>query len=109
MWLFAIMHNLYVDRVRKPALETTSLDDDTPTPSIHPAHTDNLEMRDMETALTMLPAEQRKILLLVALEEMTYEEVAATLRIPVGTVMSRLARARANCARSWKAIPWCPH
>jgi RNA polymerase sigma factor (sigma-70 family) len=93
-WLFGIMHNLYVDRVRKPTLMTTVLDEDTPIPAVYPAHTDKLEMRDMETALTMLPADQREILLLVALEEMTYEEVAATLRIPVGTVMSRLARAR---------------
>lgn len=63
-------------------------------PMVPPAHTDRLELRDMETALALLPADQREILLLVALEEMTYEEVAATLRIPVGTVMSRLARAR---------------
>lgn len=93
-WLFGIMHNLYVDRVRKPALETAVLDDDTPMPAANPAHNGRLAMRDMETALNMLPADQREILLLVALEEMTYEEVAATLRIPVGTVMSRLARAR---------------
>ncbi len=93
-WLFGIMHNLYVDRVRKPTLATTVLDEDTPMPMVPPAHTDRLELRDMETALALLPADQREILLLVALEEMTYEEVAATLRIPVGTVMSRLARAR---------------
>lgn len=93
-WLFGIMHNLYVDRVRKPALATAVLDHDTPMPVVPPAHTHRLEMRDMETALALLPADQREILLLVALEEMTYEEVAAALRIPVGTVMSRLARAR---------------
>jgi RNA polymerase sigma factor (sigma-70 family) len=41
-----------------------------------------------------LPAEQRAVLLLVTLEEMSYEEVARTLGIPIGTVMSRLSRAR---------------
>jgi RNA polymerase sigma-70 factor (ECF subfamily) len=42
----------------------------------------------------MLPAEQREILLLVALEEMSYEDIGATLGIPIGTVMSRLSRGR---------------
>lgn len=93
-WLFGIMHNLHVDQVRKPAISTVELDDDTPMPSIKAPQADRMEMRDMQTALQALPAEQREILLLVALEEMTYEEVAATLRIPLGTVMSRLSRAR---------------
>ncbi len=93
-WLFGIMHNLHVDQIRKPSVATVALDDDTPMPSFNAPQTDRLEIRDMESALKMLPAEQREILLLVALEEMTYEEVAAALRIPVGTVMSRLSRAR---------------
>lgn len=93
-WLFGIMHNLHVDQIRKPSVATVALDDDTPMPSFNAPQTDRLEIRDMESALKMLPAEQREILLLVALEEMTYEEVVAALRIPVGTVMSRLSRAR---------------
>jgi RNA polymerase sigma-70 factor (ECF subfamily) len=48
----------------------------------------------METALRLLPEDQRTVLLLVGLEELRYEEVAAMLEIPLGTVMSRLARAR---------------
>ena len=55
---------------------------------------DGLEIIDLEAALAQLPEEQRTVLLLVALEEMRYEEVAATLAIPVGTVMSRLSRGR---------------
>lgn len=93
-WLFAIMHNLHIDQLRKPSLSTELLDDDTVIPTARGTQDDGLEIRDMEAALRMLPAEQREVLLLVALEEMTYEEVAATLRIPLGTVMSRLARAR---------------
>ena len=80
--------------LRKPSVPTVVLDDDTPIPSFSAPQTDRLEVRDMESALKMLPAEQREILLLVALEEMTYEEVATTLGIPLGTVMSRLSRAR---------------
>lgn len=91
-WLFGIMHNLHIDQVRRPVIVTDVLDDDTPLPAV--VHTDSLEMRDLQSALAALPAEQREILLLVALEEMSYEEVAATLGLPVGTVMSRLSRAR---------------
>jgi RNA polymerase sigma factor (sigma-70 family) len=93
-WLFGIMHNLYVDRIRKARLPTEEWHDAMPEPSTDPTQAGRLEVRDMEAALALLPAEQREILLLVALEEMTYEEIAATLRIPVGTVMSRLSRGR---------------
>jgi RNA polymerase sigma-70 factor (ECF subfamily) len=55
---------------------------------------DRLELGDLNTALARLPEEQRAVLLLVAVEEMRYEEVAATLGMPLGTVMSRLSRGR---------------
>lgn len=91
-WLFGIMHNLYVDQVRHPAPPTQELDD------MLPAETsdggDTFEVADLEAALRKLPAEQREVLLLSALEDMTYAEIAAALHIPPGTVMSRLARAR---------------
>lgn len=94
-WLFGIMHNLFVDQVRqRSSVYTETLDENTPEPSMKAPQTDRLEIRDIEAALRMLPVEQREILLLVALEEMTYEEIASTLRIPIGTVMSRLARGR---------------
>ncbi|WP_076592933.1 RNA polymerase sigma factor [Herminiimonas arsenitoxidans] len=93
-WLFGIMHNLHIDQVRRPSLATEELDDETPMPATHHSLTDGLEMRDLESALRTLPPEQREILLLIALEEMSYDEVAATLGLPLGTVMSRLSRAR---------------
>lgn len=93
-WLFGIMHNLYVDQVRKPSLATVELDEDTPMPYQMTAQNGRMEMHDLEKALQVLPVEQREILLLVALEEMTYEEISVTLCIPLGTVMSRLSRAR---------------
>jgi len=55
---------------------------------------DGLLVRDLDRAITRLPAEQRAVLLLVTLEEMSYEQVAGALGIPIGTVMSRLSRAR---------------
>jgi RNA polymerase sigma factor (sigma-70 family) len=95
-WLFAIMHNLYVDQVRRSPVLAETLDENTAEPSMNATQADRLAIRDLETALRMLPAEQREILLLVALEEMRYEDIAALLRIPVGTVMSRLSRGRAR-------------
>jgi RNA polymerase sigma factor (sigma-70 family) len=94
VWLFSIMHNLHVDQLRQPSVSTEVLDDDTPMPQVNASQTNRLEIRDMESALQQLSAEQRKVVLLVALEEMTYDEVAASLGIPLGTVMSRLSRGR---------------
>jgi RNA polymerase sigma-70 factor (ECF subfamily) len=93
-WLFGIMHNLYVDQARKTRITTEELDEHLPDPSTDTAQAHRLEVRDMEAALRLLSAEQREVLLLVALEEMTYEEIAVAMQIPVGTVMSRLSRGR---------------
>ena len=93
-WLFAIMHNVRIDQVRRGALVTEPLDDDTPMPAMAERSTVGIQVREMDAALRLLSEEQRAILLMVGLEDMRYEEVASTLGIPVGTVMSRLARAR---------------
>ena len=93
-WLFSIMHNVHIDQVRRPSVSTESLNEETAMPAAPGSLATGLEMRDMETALRQLSAEQREILLLVALEEMSYDEVAHMLSIPIGTVMSRLSRAR---------------
>ena len=94
-WLFGIMHNLRVDQLRRGGLATTSLDEEeAATVPVRATQTDRLEVMDLESALRQLPEEQRQILLLVALEEMSYADIAALLGIPVGTVMSRLSRGR---------------
>ena len=93
-WLFGIMHNLRVNQVRKPVLPTVSLDDEDVDLAGSTTESAQLDLRDLESALALLPVEQREVLLLVALESMRYEEVARTLGIPAGTVMSRLARGR---------------
>ena len=92
-WLFTVMHNVHVNRVRAARL-TDTLDDEMPELAQRPAQGDALLVRDLDRAIACLPAEQRAVLLLVTLEEMSYEEVARTLGIPIGTVMSRLSRAR---------------
>lgn len=93
-WLFSIMHNLRVDQLRRPGLNALPMDDEELMVPTRATQSDHLEVVDLEVALARLPEEQRAVLLLVALEDMSYEEVAAALGIPIGTVMSRLARGR---------------
>jgi len=92
-WLFTVMHNVHVNQVRA-ARPTDALEDDMPELAQRAVQGDALVVRDLERALAALPAAQRAVVLLVALEDLSYEETASVLGIPIGTVMSRLARAR---------------
>jgi RNA polymerase sigma-70 factor (ECF subfamily) len=92
-WLFTVMHNVHVNQVRA-ARPTDPLEDEMPELAQRAVQGDALVVRDLERALATLPAAQREVLLLVALEDLSYEETANVLGIPIGTVMSRLARAR---------------
>ena len=96
-WLFTVMHNLYVNQLRRHGREVALDDVPEPLPDMasEPGH-----MSDIEQALGQLQPDQREILLMVALEGMSYREVAAALGIPEGTVMSRLARARERLRRA---------
>lgn len=93
-WLFSVMHNLHVDGIRRPKLATVLMDDDTLDVAVAPTQGERLAVLDLQGALDLLPVEQKEIVLLIALEDMSYADVAATLGIPVGTVMSRLSRGR---------------
>ena len=92
-WLFTVMHNVHVNKVRATRA-TDTLDDEMPELAIRAPQGDALVVRDLDRAIALLPTEQRAVLLLVTLEDMSYEEVARALGIPMGTVMSRLSRAR---------------
>ena len=92
-WLFTVMHNVHVNKVRATRV-TDTLDDELPELAQRASQGDALLVRDLDRAIARLPSEQRAVLLLVTLEEMSYEEVARALGIPIGTVMSRLSRAR---------------
>jgi len=94
-WLFTIMHNVYINQLRaQPAGMSAMTDDDTAQLAVRPTQSDRLEIMDLQAALLRLAEEQRDVLLLVGLEQMTYEEAAGVLGIPIGTVMSRLSRGR---------------
>ena len=92
-WLFTVMHNVHVNQVRA-SRDHAVLDDEGPEMAVAAVQGASLEIRDLERALALLSPEQREVLLLIALEDMSYAEVAAMLDIPIGTVMSRLSRAR---------------
>jgi len=104
-WLFSIMHNLRIDQLRRPTVSTQSIDEDDFEAPTRATQNDALEVKDIETALGELPDEQREVLLLVALEEMSYAEIAETLSVPVGTVMSRLSRGRERLRRIMDGQP----
>lgn len=91
-WLFSVMHNVYINQIRD-AKPWEPLDEEIEIP-VGPRQEEGLRIRDLGRALQALPLEQREVLLLVGLEGMRYEEVAITLDVPVGTVMSRLSRGR---------------
>jgi RNA polymerase sigma-70 factor (ECF subfamily) len=89
-WLFSVMHNVFVNQVRARRVEQEEFVEAAALPS----QPERVELLDLERALAHLSIDQREVVLLVGIEQMTYEEVAKTLDIPIGTVMSRLARGR---------------
>lgn len=107
-WLFSIMHNLRVDQLRRAGPPLLSLDGEEGLPPACATAAERLELLDLEAALARLPEEQRAVLLLVTLEDMRYEDVAETLGIPPGTVMSRLSRARERLRLLLDAQPASP-
>jgi RNA polymerase sigma-70 factor, ECF subfamily len=95
-WLFTILHNQHVNDVRRSIREVVFEPpyDKEPISSVAPVADASLQLRDVERAVNMLPEEQREVLLLIGLEGLRYEDVANILDVPVGTVRSRLSRAR---------------
>jgi RNA polymerase sigma-70 factor (ECF subfamily) len=96
-WLLAILHNCFVDSARKRQAETLRLlrageiaPDHAPAPQEHV-----VRLAQVRQTFMALPDEQRAVLHLVAIEGLSYQEAATILNIPVGTLMSRLGRARA--------------
>lgn len=95
-WLFTIQHNLYVNQLRNKARKPELVYDiDTLVHTLEPHQTDTL-MKDIDFCLRHLPEEQRQVLLLVTVEGFRYKEVGKIMDIPLGTVMSRLSRARST-------------
>ncbi len=95
-WLFCVMHNLFVNQLRQSdagrrlaRVDINELSDDLKAPESAPD-----QRLDLQRCLQCLPPEQREVFLLVSLEDMSYAQVAKVTGVPIGTVMSRLSRAR---------------
>ncbi len=103
-WLFTVMHNVHINQIRATR-DFVELDDEAAEMAVAGAQGASLEIRDLERALVLLPVEQREVLLLVGLEDLSYAEVAEVLGIPIGTVMSRLSRAREKVRALMLGLP----
>ncbi|MEX3943552.1 sigma-70 family RNA polymerase sigma factor [Paraburkholderia sp. BR10937] len=95
-WLLTILRHLYIDQLRRGRHEIVVDEESAPwnTLEMPRGDVDSLTLRDVERALYRLPLEQREVLLLVCVEELSYQDVSSALNVPMGTVMSRLSRAR---------------
>ncbi len=99
-WLYTVMHNVFVNgtRRRRPVDPIDDLpqlpDGEASLVSAAASAETGAAMRDLQRALARLPDEQREVLLLVGLEQLSYAEAAQVLQVPMGTVMSRLSRGR---------------
>jgi len=99
-WLFSILHNLFITTLRQRARHGRHVGlDEATLPIVDGEQDGRLAVRDVLAGLRLLPAEQREVLLLVGVEEMSYAEVAKIVGVPIGTVMSRLSRGRENLHR----------
>jgi len=101
-WLFTIMHNVFINECRKqckqPQCFPLSKMPERPQNGSEPDQA--IMISDLENGLRYLHHEQREVILLIGLEGLSYQQVADVLRIPKGTVMSRLHRGRSHL-RNW--------
>ncbi len=100
-YIYAILHNIHVDHVtaRRQLVEGVCLEDVERTVSCPAGQLERLAVRDLEVAMAQLPHDQREVVLMVGLKGMSYRDVSRQLGAPLGTVMSRLSRARGTLRR----------
>ena len=100
-WMMRIARNLWIDNLRSRRPEVSAADYDAELPGVDGRRIveSRLMIRSVSDALDKLPVEQREVLVLVVVDGRSYQEAANLLGIPIGTVMSRLARARRSISR----------
>lgn len=97
-WLCKIMHNLYMDKLRYDHkwlfVEETEIDNQLASPSSEDSFIEEQTHSKIHQAISQLSAGQREIITLVDLQGLSYQQTSEILDVPIGTIMSRLARAR---------------
>ncbi len=110
-WLFAIEHSIWLNELRSAQRRRTGSLDEAPEQdelliaSVIGNPEQGLHYRQVVTAVESLPEAQRVVMLLVAVEGLSYREAADVLAVPIGTVMSRLARARLQVGQRFLTQP----
>jgi RNA polymerase sigma-70 factor (ECF subfamily) len=105
-WLFAVLRSCFLKSLRRQrpasaASANVALEEFSgPTPE-----TDEIDREQLANALTELPAEFRVVLLMFYFEELSYQEIAEQLEVPIGTVMSRLSRAKGHLRKRLESDP----
>ena len=113
-WLFTILRNIWLNELRQrrrgPEILDVAVDEktanlvDETTKSPHDVYVGDLERRHVRAAIQQLPEDAREVILLREWEQLSYQEIATVLDCPVGTVMSRLARARSKLRDSLSSL-----
>jgi RNA polymerase sigma-70 factor (ECF subfamily) len=104
-WLFTVMHNVHINQLALARRDAANVSLDAEggfaawQVPVRANQLERVELMELVQQMGRLPAEQREVLLLAAVEELRYEEIATVLGIPIGTVMSRLSRARDKLKR----------
>lgn len=94
-WLFAIMHNVFISQRRHSRRHLTKPEQEPMADvSVEPGQETAVLYRDVVREFYKLSEEQRQVMLLVSVEDLSYAEAARVLGVPIGTVMSRLSRGR---------------
>jgi len=102
-WLFSIMHNVFVNQLKARKIPVDlEIDETIAAPESSVSRGD---VQDLQRALNTLAPDQREVVLLVALEDMSYADVSRALGIPMGTVMSRLSRGRERLRKALSGEP----
>ena len=93
-WLFTMQHNLYINQLKKLSRQQLMTEETEQLTHSHEPYKSDVLISDIEFCMRKLPDNQRQVLLLVAVQGFSYKEVGEIIGAPLGTVMSRLSRAR---------------
>jgi RNA polymerase sigma-70 factor, ECF subfamily len=114
-WMFTILRNIWLNQLRQPRIAVqmsgTDIDQGLPefrVPSAKDPHSlllTSLDQDQVRQAISRLPVDSREIILLREFEDLSYQEIAGVLKCPIGTVMSRLGRARSKLRELLSSTP----